>query len=385
VIPYARQDVQDADVAAVAAALRDEFLTQGPKVAAFEEQLAAAVGARFAVAVSSGTAALHAAYAAAGVGPGRLVLTSPITFVATANASLYLGGGVAFADVDGKTVLLDPESAAAEAPPDTTVIAPVHFAGQAAPMEALAALAAARGWTVVEDAAHALGASYVTPDGREHRVGACAHSAMCCLSFHPVKHITTGEGGAVTTNSPALYARLKRFRSHGITREAVELTIDEGPWYYEQVELGYNYRLADFQCALGGAQLRRLDAYVGRRRAIAARYDALFRDAPGVRATEVPAWSRGSYHLYVVRVAASVRRRVFEGLRAAGIGVNVHYVPVYRQPYYRAHGFATLRLEQAEGYYREAISLPMYATLTDLEVDRVAAEVAARLAAAGVV
>ena len=381
-IPYARQDVTDADVATVAAALRDKFLTQGPKVAAFEEQLAAAVGARFAVSVSSGTAALHSAYAAAGIGPGRSVLTSPITFVATTNASLYLGGGVAFADVDGGTALLDPDEAAS-APPETAVIAPVHFAGQVAPMEAIAALAAARGWTVVEDAAHALGASYTTQDGCEHRVGACAHSAMCCLSFHPVKHITTGEGGAVTTNSSELYARLKRFRSHGITREALELTADEGPWYYEQVELGYNYRLTDFQCALGSAQLRRLDAYVGRRRAIAARYDALFRDAPGVRATEVPAWSRGSYHLYVVRVAASVRRRVFEGLRAAGIGVNVHYVPVYRQPYYRARGFATSRLEQAECYYREAISLPMYATLTDPEVDRVAAEVAAQLVAAG--
>jgi perosamine synthetase len=383
VIPYARQDVRDDDVATVAAALRDEFLTQGPKVAAFEEQLAAAVGARFAVAVSSGTAALHAAYAAAGVGPGRSVLTTPITFVATANAALYLGGGVAFADVDGGTVQLSPAAAAA-APPETTVLAPVHFAGQAAPLEELAALAAARGWTIVEDAAHALGASYVTGDGREHRVGACAHSAMCCLSFHPVKHITTGEGGAVTTNSPDLCARLRRFRSHGITREAAELTIDEGPWYYEQLELGYNYRLSDFQCALGGAQLRRLEAYVGRRRAIAARYDTLFRGVPGVRPLAVPAGSRGSYHLYVVRVPAPVRRRVFEGLRAAGIGVNVHYLPVYRQPYYRAHGFAATRLEQAERYYGEAITLPMYATLKDAEVDRVAAEVAAQLVAAGV-
>jgi UDP-4-amino-4,6-dideoxy-N-acetyl-beta-L-altrosamine transaminase len=371
VLPYGRQEILDIDVAAVAAALRDALITQGPRVAQFEEALATAVGARHAVTFNSGTAALHAAYFAAGIGPGCTVVTSPITFVATANASLYLGGGVAFADVDPATILLDPDAVRAAAPPTTAVLAPVHFGGQVASMEAIAALAAERGWTVVEDAAHALGARYTTADGREHRVGACAHSAMCCFSFHPVKHITTGEGGAVTTNDAALAGALRRFRTHGITREAAELMVDEGPWYYEQHALGFNYRLTDFQCALGQAQLARLESFVERRRAIADLYDRLFAELPTVRPLAVPAWSRGSYHLYVVRVPGRGRRRIFEGMRTAGIGVNVHYIPVHRQPYYRQHGFADLRLPQAEAYYAEAITLPMFPGMRDADVGQV--------------
>ncbi len=378
-IPYARQEITDEDVRAVTDALRDPFITQGPKVGEFEEALAAAVGARYAVVFNSGTSALHGAYFAAGIGPGKAVLTSPITFVATANAALYLGGDVAFADVDPGTILLDPASVEASAPRGTAVVAPVHFGGQVADLEAFAALAARRGWLVVEDAAHALGATYRTRDGAEHKVGACSHSAMCCLSFHAVKHITTGEGGAVTTNSAAHYAALRRFRTHGITRDPSELLADEGPWYYEQHDLGFNYRLTDLQCALGISQLQRLDAIVARRRKLARFYDARFGRAAGVTPLTVPGWSHGSYHLYVVRVRAEVRRRVFEGLRAGGIGVNVHYIPVHRQPYYRSLGFSRLRFPHAERYYAEAITVPMFAALTDGEVEHVVESVTARL------
>jgi perosamine synthetase len=367
-IPYGRQSIDDADVAAVAEALRDPMLTQGPRIAEFEAALADTVGARFAVAVNSGTAALHAAYAAAGVGPGANVLTTPITFAATANGARYLGGDVRFADVDDAGAMLDPARAAEAGDAQTHVIAPVHFGGQVAPMEAIARLAAERGWIVVEDAAHALGARYTDAAGREHRVGACAHAAMACFSFHPVKHITTGEGGAVTTNDEALYRKLLRFRTHGITRDPTELQRpDEGPWYYEQLELGFNYRLTDLQCALGLSQMGRLDAFVARRREIAAAYDSAFARA-GVRTLVAPPASRGSYHLYVIRVPAHRRRAVFDGLRAAGLGVNVHYVPVYHHPYYRATGFAATRLPVAEAYYDSAISIPMFPAMTDEDV-----------------
>ncbi len=382
-IPYARQEIADADVAAVTEALRDAMLTQGPRVDRFEERFAEAVGARYAVAFNSGTAALHAAYFAARVGPGAGVVTSPITFAATANAALYLGAPVRFADIDPATVLLDPASAAASAGPDVRVLAPVHFGGQVANMEALGRLATERGWIVIEDAAHALGATYRTGDGRDHQVGACAHSAMCCFSLHAVKHITTGEGGVVTTNDESLYRRLGRFRSHGITRDRGEMRRDDGPWYYEQHDLGYNYRITDFQCALGLSQLSRLGDFVTARRRLAERYDRALATMTHVRVPAVPAWSRGAYHLYVVRVAASVRRAVFEGLRASGIGANVHYLPVYRHPYYRLHGCADVRRPHAEAYYAETITLPMFATLTEGEVDRVVAALAEQLSIVG--
>ena len=266
VIPYGRQEITDEDIAAVADALRDPFLTQGPRIQEFEERLVEITGARHAVAFNSGTSALHGAYFAAGIGPGRTVLTSPITFAATANASLYLGGAVRFADVDADTILLDPAAVAAISAPDIAVLAPVHFGGQVADMAQLGRLAAARGWAVVEDAAHALGASYTTPDGGPYRVGECAHSTMCCFSFHPVKLVTTGEGGAVTTNDEQCYRKLLRFRTHGITRDPAELLRSEGPWYYEQLDLGFNYRLTDIQCALGISQLARLSGFVERRR-----------------------------------------------------------------------------------------------------------------------
>ncbi|MEO8633709.1 MAG: UDP-4-amino-4,6-dideoxy-N-acetyl-beta-L-altrosamine transaminase [Gemmatimonadales bacterium] len=368
-LPYGRQTIAESDVRALCAAARADFLTQGPGVAAFEAALAKATGARFAVVLNSGTAALHAAYAAAGLGPDGVLLTTAMTFAGTSNAALYLGASVRFADVSPGTALLDPDAL----PDDSRVrvLAPVHFAGQVADMERLATIAGERGWTIVEDACHALGAEYQTADGQWHAVGACRHSAMCCFSFHAVKHITTGEGGAVTTNDESCYHAMLRFRTHGITRDPAELTRDEGPWYYEQQELGYNYRITDLQCALGLSQLKRLGTFVERRRALAARYDAAFAALPEVRPLTVPPHSRGSYHLYVVRVPAQLRRALFEELRALGIGVNVHYLPVYRHPYYQRHGFAGVHLAQAEQYYAETITLPLFPTMADTDVDRV--------------
>ena len=369
-LPYGRQDITDADVAAVVEALRAPMLTQGPAVAEFEEAFAAKVGARFAVAVNSGTAALHAAYFAAGLQAGDDVLTSPVTFVATLNSSYYLGGGVRLADIDPETVLLDPALAReANNTERVRIIAPVHFGGQAADMPAISALAAERGWRVVEDAAHALGARY-TANGREYQVGACAHSDLCCFSFHPVKHITTGEGGAVTTNDPALRDRLQRFRTHGITRDAGQLRVNHGPWYYEQHDLGFNYRITDIQCVLGASQLRRIDEIVARRREIAALYDSLFAADADIRPTAVPSLSLGSYHLYVGRVPARIRRKVFDLLREDGIGVNVHYIPVHTQPYQRTR-LGELSLPNAEAYYAGAITLPMFPGVTDSDVRRV--------------
>jgi perosamine synthetase len=374
-IPYGRQEVTDEDVAAVTRALRDPFLTQGPRVQEFEARLTQATGARYAIAFNSGTAALHGAYFAAGIGPGRTVLTSPITFAATANASLYLRGGVRFADVDPDTILLDPGAAEKASTADVAVLAPVHFGGQVADMDRLSRLAAERGWTIVEDGAHALGATYTTAGGARYRVGECAHSTMCCFSFHPVKQVTTGEGGAVTTNDERCYRSLLRFRTHGITRDPAELSRSEGPWYYEQHDLGFNYRLTDFQCALGISQLARLSEYVERRRALAASYDAAFAGMPDVRPLPAPPWSTGAHHLYVIRVPAAERRRIFEQLRFAGIGVNVHYIPVYRHPYYQGHGFQGMNLPRAEAYYGEAITLPLFPGLTQEQVDEIVAAV----------
>jgi UDP-4-amino-4,6-dideoxy-N-acetyl-beta-L-altrosamine transaminase len=370
-IPYGRQHINQGDIDAVVAALRNPLITQGPTVARFEQRLCEVTGAGYAVVFNSGTAALHAAYFAIGVGPTNGVLTSPITFAATANAALYLGAPVRFCDIDSVHCMLDP--ALAERMPDHNfgVIAPVHYAGHVAPMVQIAELAARRGWRVVVDAAHALGAHYRAQDGSLHRVGACAHSDLCCFSFHPVKHITTGEGGAVTTNDERLYRRLLRFRSHGVSRDPSDMQSNEGPWYYEQLDLGFNYRLTDFQCALGMSQLARLEQFVSRRRALAARYDEALDAHPHIHPLLSPPGSIGSYHLYVVRLPSAIRRRVFEEMREAGVGVQVHYIPVYRHPYYRATGFADTVLTNAEAFYAEAVSLPLFPRLAECEVDEV--------------
>lgn len=371
-LPYGRQNVDENDVQAVVDTLRGDFLTTGPAVARFEEALALASGARHAVAVNSGTSALHAMYFAAGLSAGDEIITSPLTFAATANAALYLGAGVRFVDVERDTGNLDANLVEDAITARTKLIVPVDFAGQPADYDALLALARSRGIGLVADAAHSLGASY-----RGRRVGTLADASA--VSFHPVKPITTAEGGAVLTDDPVVARRARLFQTHGITRDGSELLEpDEGPWWYEQHHLGFNYRLTDVQAALGRSQLRRLDAFIARRRELAALYDRAFADAsdielPGRRAHAEPGW-----HLYVIRVRDEAHRRpLFERLRADGIGVQVHYLPVYFHPYYRDLGYRRGLAPNAERFYRTAISLPIFPAMTDDDVSRVAEAVLA--------
>jgi UDP-4-amino-4,6-dideoxy-N-acetyl-beta-L-altrosamine transaminase len=367
VLPYSRQTVGETEVAAVAEAVRAVLLTGGPRLAAFEEALADAVDARYAVAVASGTAALHVAYRAAGIGEGDTVLTSPITFVATANAARYCGALPRFADVDARGALDPAAVAQAVALHGTpTAVVPVHYAGH--PLDVGAIAAAAPGALVIEDACHALGA--IGPDGRP--VGACTRSAMAVFSFHPVKSITTGEGGAIVTNDAVLAARCRRLRDHGLVREPAALEAPDGPWSYEQHELGWNYRLTELQATLGTVQLSRLEGFVALRERIAARYDALLARLPLVRPVSPAPGTRSARHLYPVRVPAAVRRHVFERLRAGGIGVQVHYIPVHHQPYYRRLlGVLPGELPASEAFYAEALSLPCFPTLDPGAVDAV--------------
>lgn len=369
-LPYGRQLVEEDDLSAVAEALRSDWLTTGPAVERFERRLAEAVGARYAVAVNSGTAALHAAYFAAGVGPGDEVVTSPLTFAATANAALYLGARPVFVDVEEDTGNLDPSRLAAALSGRAKVIAPVDFAGHPCELEPLLDTARRRGLTVVEDAAHALGAKY-----RGKNVGSLAH--MTVFSFHPVKHITTGEGGAVVTDDESFYHRLQAFRTHGIVRGRAEMLEDHGPWYYEMHHLGYNYRITDFQCALGSSQLQKLPRFLQRRREIVARYQEAFADLPGVRLPVERPEVEAAWHLYVLRLAdgATARRRVFERLRQAGLGVQVHYIPVYWHPYYRRLGFRKGLCPRAEEFYAGCLSLPLFPAMGKEDVERTIAEV----------
>jgi UDP-4-amino-4,6-dideoxy-N-acetyl-beta-L-altrosamine transaminase len=350
-IPYGRQSIDGDDVDAVVDVLGGDWLTQGPAIEAFEEALCTATGARYAVALSSGTAALHAAVAAAGLGPGDLVVTSPLSFAASANCALYVGATPAFVDIDPRTLNLD----VARIPANADCVVAVHYAGLPVDLGALSR----RPRVVIEDAAHAIGAR--TPDGP---VGNCAHSDLCCFSFHPVKTITTGEGGAVTTNSPALAERLRRFRHHGIRP-----TPEHGAWSYDIERVGYNYRLTDIQAALGTSQLEKLDHFVVRRNEIAERYRLLLADM----AVELPpSASPGfvhAYHLFPLRLAH--RRRVYEGLRAAGIGVQVHYVPTYRFSVYVQIGFTADAYPETERAYEGLLSLPMFPDLTEKQQDHV--------------
>ncbi|NDD28255.1 MAG: UDP-4-amino-4,6-dideoxy-N-acetyl-beta-L-altrosamine transaminase [Proteobacteria bacterium] len=364
-LPYGRQSIDESDIEAVVAVLRSDFLTQGPGVDRFENALAQHAGARHAIAVNSGTAALHAAYFAAGLGPGDEIITSPLTFVATANAARYLGASVRLVDVEPDTGNLDPRLVATAITPQTRLIVPVDYAGHPADYDAINALAGQHGLTVVADAAHSLGASV---GGRA--VGTLAQ--LTEVSFHPVKPLTTGEGGAVLTDDPALAARAARFRTHGITKDPAHLRCNEGPWYYEMQDLGLNYRLTDLQCALGFSQLGRLDAFIARRRAIAHRYSEAFSaidalQVPVVRPHVEPGW-----HLYVLRVRdASRRRAFFERLRDLGLGVQVHYIPVHYQPYYEQLGFRRGQYPVAEDWYARAVSIPIYPTMSDGDVESV--------------
>jgi UDP-4-amino-4,6-dideoxy-N-acetyl-beta-L-altrosamine transaminase len=383
-LPYSRHWLEEDDVAAVADVLRGDWLTQGPLVSAFEKALAEYCGARFALAVTSGTAALHLAALAAGVGPDAVGITSPITFVASANCIAYAGGRPAFADVEPGTVTLDPGSlaeACRRQPP--RVIIPVDFAGQPADLPAVARVARSYGAVVIEDAAHALGASYIH-ERKEFRAGCCAHSNMAVLSFHPVKHLTTGEGGAVLTNDPVLDGRLRDLRSHGITRDPGRLTRDEGPWYYEQHGLGFNYRLTDIQCALGLSQLHKLPAFIARRRDLVRLYQQHLKDlADDLRLLLETGQRRSSYHLLVAQLRGTAQRRraVVEYLHRRGIKVQVHYIPVHLQPWYRERfGFRPGQFPQAEAYYDHCLSLPLFPRMTDADVEGVCGSLRCALA-----
>jgi len=375
-IPYGRQSLDQADIDAVVAVLQSDWLTQGPAIEGFEQAMARRCQAGHAVAVCNATAALHIACLAAGLGPGDRLWTTPNTFVASANCGRYCGAQVDFVDIDPLTWNLDAVALAAkleQAERDGTlpkVLVAVAFSGQSCDMRAIGRLSKRYGFTVIEDASHAVGASYA---GRP--VGCGEFSDMTVFSFHPVKIITSAEGGMILTNRPELAQRLQRLRSHGMTRDAEQMTEpSHGPWYYQQVELGFNYRITDLQAALGLSQLNKLDGFIARRRELAARYDRLLDGLPltlpGLQADAESAW-----HLYVVRLRLEEislsHRQVFEGLRAAGIGVNLHYIPVHLQPYYRDLGFAPGDYPQAERYYAEAISLPMFPSLSDEQQDYV--------------
>lgn len=369
-IPYGRQDISDDDIAAVVDVLRSDFLTQGPAIPRFEEAVAGYVGARFGVACSNATAALHMACMALDVGPGDIVWTSPITFVASANCALYCGASVDFVDIDPVTWNMSPaalEAKLEQAQRDgrlPKVIIPVHLMGEPCDMEAIGGLARRYGVRVIEDAAHAIGASY-----RGSKVGDCRYSDIVVFSFHPVKIVTTGEGGIALTNDPEISSRLNLARSHGITRDPAQMAGEpHGPWYYEQVGLGFNYRITDIQAALGLSQMQRLEEFVEQRHVRASAYDAALDGLPLTRPYRNPE-SRSALHLYVIRLdlprIGKSHRAVFEELRSAGIGVNLHYIPVYLQPYYRALGFREGHCPEAEQYYDEAISLPLFSALGD--------------------
>ncbi len=378
ILPYGRQWIDDDDIAAVVDALRGTYLTTGPTVGQFEAALARAVGARHAVAVCNGTAALHAACAVAGLGPGDEVLVPALTFLASANCARYVGAEPVFVDVDPRSGLIDVAHAATQITASTKAIIPVHLNGHTADLASVRALADAHDLIVIEDAAHALGARY-----RDSVIGDCRYSDMATFSFHPVKHITTGEGGAITTAKPELAAALEVFRSHGMVRDPSKLQQPSpGPWYYEQQTLGYNYRITDLQCALGLSQMRKLEQFLARRRALVARYDRLFEAVAGVEpAASGGADTLGAYHLYAVHIdfagAGTTRAAVMAGLRERNVLTQVHYIPVPAQPYYleraRARGVDAdvRRYPGALAYYEGVLSLPLYPAMRDEDVERV--------------
>ncbi len=348
-IPYGHQSIDDDDIAAVVGVLRGDWLTQGPAVEIFEEALAAATGARHAIAFANGTAALHAACVAGDIGPGDRVATSPLTFIASANCARYTGADIELVDIDPQTLNVDLD----RLPDQADALVAVHFAGLPLDLSHLGR----RPRVVIEDGAHALGAS--TPDGP---VGNCAHSDMCTFSFHPVKHITTGEGGAVTTNSNELAARLRRFRNHGIERRP-----ERAQWYYEVVELGWNYRLTDIQAALGTSQLAKLERFVARRNVLADRYRYLLADLPVGLPPVAPTGSRHAYHLFPVQVEE--RDRIIDDLRQGGIAAQVHYIPIHHHPLYAPHRYD--RLPVTEQAFGRLLTLPLYPELTEADQEQV--------------
>lgn len=377
-IPYGRQDITQADIDAVVSVLQSDFLTQGPLVPRFEQAVARHVGAQHALAVNSATSALHIACMALGLGPGDRLWTTPITFVASANCALYCGASVDFVDIDPRTYNLCPQALARklEAAEKTgtlpKVVVPVHLCGQPCDMQAIADLGRRYGFKIIEDASHAIGGQY-----QGAFIGNGRHSDITVFSFHPVKIITTAEGGMALTNDPELAHRMALHRSHGITRDPAHLTHEaDGPWYYQQIDLGYNYRMTELQAALGLSQMARLDAYVERRHELARRYDQRLAGLPVTLPWQHPD-GRSGLHLYVIRLqldrVAHSHRAVFDRLREHGIGVNLHYIPVHTQPHYQRMGFQAGDFPQAERYYAEAISLPMFQTLSEAQQDQVVA------------
>lgn len=359
-IPYGRQSITEEDIQAVVDVLRSDYLTTGPKVSEFEKKVADYVGAKYAVAIANGTAALHAACFAAGIGKGDEVITTPITFAASANCVLYCGGKPVFADINPNTYNINPEEIEKKITEKTKAVIPVHFTGQPCDMERISDIAKKHNLVVIQDGAHALGADF-----RGQKIGSTGD--MTIFSFHPVKHITTGEGGMIVTNNEEYYKRLVLFRSHGITRDESMLLKNEGGWYYEQLALGYNYRITDIQCALGISQMTRLDGFIEKRRRLVERYNAAFAGNQGIKTPFAEEGCNSSWHLYIIQVDR--RGEVFEKLRAAGIGVNVHYIPVYRHPYYQENGYRDVYCENAENLYKHIISLPLYPDLTDEQQD----------------
>ena len=366
-IPYGRQNISQADIDAVIDVLRSDFLTQGPAVNSFEEALTQKTGGKHAVAFANATAALHIGCLALDLGPGDLLWTSPITFVASANAGRYCGAMIDFVDIDPETFNICPDALEEKLKLANTtgtlpkIVVAVHMCGQSPDIRRIGELASIYGFKVIEDASHAIGATYLGAP-----VGSCTYSDITVFSFHPVKIITTGEGGAALTNDPSIAGRMQRLRGHGITRDpSLMIGESEGPWYYQQLELGYNYRITDIQAALGLSQIVRLEEFVERRRAIASRYDALLKqlsvDLPG-RLPE----ANSSWHLYVLRLQDAARHlTVFQSLRSDEIGVNLHYIPIHLQPYYQQRGFCRGDYPVSEDYYSRAISLPIYPDLDE--------------------
>lgn len=375
-IPYGRQNISQEDIDAVVDVLRSDFITQGPVVPEFEKAVANYCGAKYAVAVNSATSALHIACLALGVGQGDLVWTSPVTFVASANCARYCGADVDFVDIDPRTYNMSVSSLTKKLENAEKngrlpkVVIPVHLAGQSCEMEAIHALSIRYGFRIIEDASHAIGGSY-----KGEKVGSGQYSDITVFSFHPVKIITTGEGGMAVTNDPALVKHMARLRSHGITRYPAEMTqAPDGAWYYQQIELGYNYRMTDIQAALGISQMQRLDEFIQARHKIAQHYEHLLKDAPVVRPWQHPETYSGM-HLYIVRIdkrqMKSGYREIFDRMRAEGIGVNLHYIPVYKHPYYEQTRASAGQFPESEKYYQEAISVPIYPGLSQEQQEKV--------------